>query len=1009
MDRVWPAASLVCLSLLLLLDVAIHAGIALPTGIAALLLLAVAGTLARFMLHREQATEIFGLTESLQSAPGDAVRAAATRIGEHFNAARCSFAEIDETATLSRIGIEYRSGPAPSALGAHRLADFGEAVADALRCGSIVEVADVTTDPRTREVVQAYRAIGTRSLAAFPLVRNGRLRALLAISHAEPRHWTEAELRLAEDAAARSWAALEQSRAEAALERTEADFRTLADNITQLAWMTEPDGYIIWYNRRWYDYTGTTLEQMQGWGWSAVHHPDHLTRVAASWREALASGEPWQDTFPLRGKDGSYRWFLSSAQPVRAPDGRIRRWFGTNTDITEAREREEALRRSELALAERDAEAREAQRLARIGSWRWRRGAAAPEGSPELHAIFGLDPATPPIDFPSQRGVLFPESAWDALDRARRRIIDSGEPWEMDLPAFRQGEPIWVTTRGEGLFDQAGTLIGLRGTVQDITLRKQAEDALRESETRLRIAIDATEIGIFDWNLVTDDLDWDERLRRLWSVPDGMKVTIDTFYAALHPDDVPRLSAILAAAHDPAGGGLYEAEYRVTGLADRRLRHVAAYGRTFFQDGRPVRMIGGALDVTPLREAQAVLDRDRAELERLVAERTLELQQAHAQLAHAQRMEALGQLAGGIAHDFNNVLQAVQGGAALIERRPTDPDAVRRLARMMADATNRGAAVTRRLLAFARRADLRSESVDAATLLESMSEILTHTLGGAITVRLDIAPDLPPLLADKGQLETVLVNLATNARDAMPAGGTLTLAASAGGPPPGMPPAATRLIRIDVRDTGSGMTQDVLTRAAEPFFTTKPQGSGTGLGLAMAKGFAEQSGGAFRVDSQPGLGTVVSLWFPAVADSPRMAASEPAANRAVRSARILLVDDDPLVREVTSEQLESEGYAVIAADGAATALEHLDSGLFIDLLLSDLSMPGMDGLALIREAQRRRPGLPAILLTGFASNAAELALGGALSGTFSLLRKPATAKQIAERAETLIADARSTA
>src|SRR5581483_7992918 len=265
----------------------------------------------------------------------------------------------------------------------------------------------------------------------------------------------------------------------------------------------------------------------------------------------------------------------------------------------------------------------------------------------------------------------------------------------------------------------------------------------------------------------TGDLRWDKRLHAIWSIADDAPVSIDTFYAGLHPDDVSRVRQAIAASLDPLGDGDYRAEFRVVGRVGGKLRHVSARGRTTFANGEPVRMVGTAVDVTALREAEAVLARDRDELERLVGERTRALEAAQMRLAHAQRMEALGQLAGGIAHDFNNVLQAVQGGAALIERRPADPDGVRRIARMVFDAAGRGSAITRRLLAFSRRADLRAEAVEAASLLTDMREILTHTLGAGIGVRVDLENGLPPLLADKGQLETALINLASNARDAM--------------------------------------------------------------------------------------------------------------------------------------------------------------------------------------------------------------------------------------------------
>jgi signal transduction histidine kinase/ActR/RegA family two-component response regulator len=361
--------------------------------------------------------------------------------------------------------------------------------------------------------------------------------------------------------------------------------------------------------------------------------------------------------------------------------------------------------------------------------------------------------------------------------------------------------------------------------------------------------------------------------------------------------------------------------------------------------------------------------------------------------AQRQKLEALGQLAGGIAHDFNNVIQAVRSGAGLIQRRGTDPAAAR-LARMIEQAAERGAAVTRRLLAFARRGELQAEAVDAQAVLADVGEVLAHTLGANVRVEAVAEAELPALLADKGQLEAVLLNLATNARDAMPDGGELTLGAAAEDVPPAPPhPMGLRpgrYVRLDVSDTGVGMGPEVLARATEPFFTTKPEGRGTGLGLAMARGFAEQSGGGLAIRSAPGRGTTVSLWVP-VARSGR-AADEAAGRAAVAAATtVLLVDDEDLVREALAESLEERGHAVLRAKDGMSALAVLEAGAGVDVLLTDLSMPGMDGRAVIEGARRLRPGLAVVLLTG---NAAEDWVPPS-DGPFVLLRKPVGADALA--------------
>jgi CheY-like chemotaxis protein len=265
-------------------------------------------------------------------------------------------------------------------------------------------------------------------------------------------------------------------------------------------------------------------------------------------------------------------------------------------------------------------------------------------------------------------------------------------------------------------------------------------------------------------------------------------------------------------------------------------------------------------------------------------------------------------------------------------------------------------------------------------------------------------------------LETVLVNLAANARDAMDGQGEITLSAKsvlvASGD--GLQPFANlnpgHYVHLSVADTGCGMAPEVLAHASEPFYTTKPSGKGTGLGLAMARGFAEQSGGALHIKSAPGQGAIVSLWFPATAESApketRFASPAEAASDVHRTdARVLLVDDEATVREIVAEQLLAAGYTVRAAADASEALEMLDRGWDPNVLIADLSMPDMNGVALLAEAQRRRPGLPAIILTGFATEAADIAMRGAVSGSFSLLRKPIDGAALAERVAALLAGA----
>jgi PAS domain S-box-containing protein len=594
-----------------------------------------------------------------------------------------------------------------------------------------------------------------------------------------------------------------------------------------------------------------------------------------------------------------------------------------------------------------------------------------------------------------------------ALAQARRR--GWFDPVEMDY-LRPDGSRLPVRISSAPLPGEAGRVAVV---VQDMS-------AQRSTEARLALALEATNDGIWDWNLLTGEIYRSPRLLAMLGYQAGeWQDSYGGWQRLTHPDDMEGVVALLQR-HLAGEDGDYVATFRMR-HRDGGWRWILSRGRARRDAaGQAVRMIGTHTDITAQKQVEEALTASEAalrqvneELEARVREEVAAREEAQGRLAQAQRMEALGQLAGGIAHDFNNVLQAVQGGARLLQGEPERVERVRRLATMVAEAAARGAAITRRLLAFARRADLRAEPVAPQELLGAMREMLRHTLGTGIEVRVQVAPGVPALLADKGQLETVLVNLAANARDAMSdsgaggGAGALVLSAvgesvaAGGGHPAALRPGA--YVRLSVSDTGVGMDAATLARAVEPFFTTKPQGKGTGLGLAMARGFAEQSGGALQIESAPGRGTTVRLWFPVSPTMERIAASldETWPWHSGAGVRVLLVDDEPLVREITAEGLEKAGYQVLSVESAADALEVLADGAGVDVLLTDLSMPGMDGLGLIAEAQRRRPGLPAILLTGFATDMAELAVGGALSGRFSLLRKPAEVKALAERIDAL--------
>jgi signal transduction histidine kinase/CheY-like chemotaxis protein len=350
---------------------------------------------------------------------------------------------------------------------------------------------------------------------------------------------------------------------------------------------------------------------------------------------------------------------------------------------------------------------------------------------------------------------------------------------------------------------------------------------------------------------------------------------------------------------------------------------------------------------------------------------------AEQRLLQSQKMESIGQLTGGIAHDFNNLLAVVLGNLDLLRKRIKDDDRAGRLLEGAIQGAQRGAALTQRLLAFSRRQDLTPQAVDVPKLVGSMTDLLSRSLGASISISTQFPPDLPQVNVDENQLELALLNLAVNARDAMPIGGTITISARAveiqAGQDSGLSPG--RYVCIRVRDTGLGMDAETLSRAVEPFFTTKGIGKGTGLGLSMIHGFAVQSGGALKLASVPGQGTSAEMWLPqgepAVGNRPRDRQS-PMPHRV---CRVLLVEDDALVMGGTAAMLEDLGHTVVEAASGEEALAALAEDPSIDLVVTDHSMPGMTGLELVDRIRSTSPTMPILLASGHA----ELPEGKGLS------------------------------
>jgi PAS domain S-box-containing protein len=728
---------------------------------------------------------------------------------------------------------------------------------------------------------------------------------------------------------------------------------------------------------------------------------------------SVAAGASMQYETRVTGRRGA-RDLLVAIAPVQV-SGRTLVLLN-QIDVTDLRLAEAGLRISK----ERLELAREG---ANLGIWDWDVVNDTLTWSEHQWFLHGLEPRPEGPTSALWRQAVHPADRQRAQTELETAVASPGRLFSSEYSVILpDGSLRRLLGRGQTIRDADGRAVRMVGINMDVTARYEAEMArdrliwmLETERSRLAEIIEAVPIGVGIVDTTGRIVLGNALMKQLHGpvlqsmsiAPRGEWIALDADGNRVLPDDFPVRRALRLGETTLPG---VEFLFRDFDGTETWFRVGAVPLR--WEDGQVQEALGIFLDIDAEKRLLDIQHQINARLEQRVREEMAAREAAQQRAAHAERMHALGQIAGGIAHDFNNVLQAVSGGAALIERRPDDAERVLRNARIVLDAARRGAAITSRLLAFARRGDLRAENVDAATLLADMAEVLTHTLGGSVVCKVDVPFGLPPLFADRGQLETVLVNLATNARDAMPSGGTLTMAAdleivSTGLPHPGgLAPGG--YVRIVVSDTGTGMDQTVLARVTEPFFTTKEPGKGTGLGLAMAKGFVEQSGGSLSIDSVVGKGTRIILWLPSVAGGVRLRPAVDADGAGAGKPCVLLVDDDAIVRDVLTLSLEDSGYDVMAADSGAAALIRLASDERVDIIVSDLTMPAMDGLTLIRAAQERRPGLPAILLTGYAGDGASLAIGGAISGTFSLLRKPVSGTQLVDRISALLASRRQT-
>jgi len=592
-----------------------------------------------------------------------------------------------------------------------------------------------------------------------------------------------------------------------------------------------------------------------------------------------------------------------------------------------------------------------------------------------------------------------------------------GSP-ERNPDAARLGKELGNVTFIERPFHPT-TLVSIvgsavRGRRRQYQTRAILED-LTESEGLLQTTMNAGHLGALELHLPDFELEASNTCKSYFGRRGSEPFTYQDLLEAVHPDDRARRLAVVEQALRT--GRDYNIEYRIIWpdgsqhWVDVRARAVRG------PDGSITSLVGVCSDITARKTAEidretllAQLAAERtalaeltATLEQRVEQRTADLmkevaarEKAQEQLRQAQKMETIGQLTGGVAHDFNNLLMAVMGNLDLLRKRlPNDPR-LHRLVEGALQGAERGASLTQRLLAFARQQDLRAVPVDLGALILDMSNLLERSLGPRVMLRLEIPAGLPPARIDANQLELAILNLAINARDAMPDGGAIDIKVAEYQVRGDPALSAGRYLKLSVVDTGTGMSPEILKRAIEPFFSSKPLGKGTGLGLSMVHGLAVQLGGTLQLTSTVGKGTSAALVLPVATAAVEAEAPAPAAQKIRRSAVILFVDDDPLIAMSTTEMLEDLGHRVIGANSGLHALDILRSAQPIDLMMTDHVMPGMTGIELAAASREVRPALPILLATGYA----ELPEGAQVD--LPRLAKPYHQDQLRDRLDQLL-------
>ncbi|WP_337266888.1 PAS domain S-box protein [Oryzifoliimicrobium ureilyticus] len=817
------------------------------------------------------------------------------------------------------------------------------------------------------------------------------------------------------------------------LRESEARFRNMADHAPVMLWLVDENGHCTYLNTRWQEFTGQQQGEGNGLGWIDAVHPDDQHRFKTAFHEALNRRAPFSEEYRLRRHDGVYRWAIDTAEPRFTSDGTFLGYIGSVIDIDERHEYERQLR-------ERGEELKALTNSIDQMVWSTR-----PDGFHDFYNDRWYEYTGVPYgstDGAAWNGMFHPEDrerAWSEW----RECLRTGKPYHIEYRLrHHTGEYRWVIGRAKAVRDENGAITRWYGTCTDFHELKTTElrrAAIIELEAKTANLDDPGAIAFAAAQMLGDHLaatrvgyaTFDPVDGKLLIERDWTKDSIESLSGVRNLRSYRNLKELLQRG-DMLVVDNVRGDARTSGKAkDLIALHAVSFVAVPVHEQNGLVALMFATDDTPrtwtdedlafIREIASrtryAVERKRAEhdlrqltssLEDQVVKRTEELRKSEERLRQSQKMEAIGQLTGGIAHDFNNNLAIIMSGLNLLKKRFMRGDTrdVERLIDGATEGAQKAANLVQRLLAFSRRQPLSPEPLDCNNLINGMSELLSRSIGKHIEVKMELSDDLWWTTADHVQLENALLNLAVNARDAMPDGGVLSISTrnvTVSGNSlrnHGIP--AGEYVRISIADNGTGMPDEVREKAFEPFFTTKSVGKGSGLGLSQVFGFVRQSGGYIRLESQLGHGTVVTIQLPRlIGHKPSIVKSSPhGPDFQGGGQKILVVEDEDRVRYFANECLRELGYDVTLASGSAEAIQIVNTGRKFDLLFTDVVMPGMNGRKLADALVKLQPDLKVIYASGYTGDA--VMLNNALDPERNFLQKPYTIEQLAKKLQAVL-------